>query len=338
VPLDEHSLVLSTRRSNALDLATLIQSLVPLLEGYERAARRGDEQTRVDLADAICQAISPDPDLFVNRPELLGPYSMIEHLFVTTDADEEPRYTPMGERHLRLLAAYAALMPRVAKLLLADCARFRPLPGSYSPYGLLYGFSSRLLEHAALKAAQPIPAARFSIEDAFVAGGPDKLAWVEGWRNLPHVPREVVKLFEYPQRFAEEIFERVEHALRKRAARGEASAAASPGRLFLAAPVEPAAASPPELPARYLVSTDRELVAANKAVAYEESQLLHSRLEGEFIVSYRAAGGWVAITKDALTEVLGAGRDAHIAGLPRRAAQVAQLMCRDLAVLSQRTR
>ena len=38
VSLDEHSLILSTRKSNALDLATLIQGLVPLLEAYERAA------------------------------------------------------------------------------------------------------------------------------------------------------------------------------------------------------------------------------------------------------------------------------------------------------------
>ena len=129
---------------------------------------------------------------------------------------------------------------------------------------------------------------------------------------------------------------RSERALRVRADRDETISAATHGRLFLLPADESALASPPALPAHFVVSTNRDLVAANKAVAYDEAQLQHSRLEGEFIVSYRAPGGWVAVTKDALTEVLGAGRDAHIAGLPRAAARVARLMCRDLAVLSER--
>ncbi len=87
VSLDEDGLVLSTRSSNALDFALLIQDLVPLLEAYEHAWRNDDGQKRLDLADAICQGVSPDPELFLNRVELLGAYSMIEHLFITTDRD-----------------------------------------------------------------------------------------------------------------------------------------------------------------------------------------------------------------------------------------------------------
>ena len=87
VSLDEKSLVLSTRNSNALDFALLIQELVPLLEAYEHAWHSDDGQKRLELADAICQGISPDPELFLNRVELLGAYSMIEHLFITTDRD-----------------------------------------------------------------------------------------------------------------------------------------------------------------------------------------------------------------------------------------------------------
>ena len=56
---------------------------------------------------------------------------------------------------------------------------------------------------------------------------------MSGWRKLPHVPREVAKLFDYPQQFAEEIFERIERALRKRVAGGEPGAALSNGRLFV---------------------------------------------------------------------------------------------------------
>ena len=67
-----------------------------------------------------------------------------------------------------------------------------------------------------------------------------------------------------------------------------------------------------------------------KAVACDEAQLLHSRLEGELVVSYQTPGGWVGITKDILTEVLGSGRDAKIVGLPRQAAEVLKLMCPEL--------
>src|SRR5262249_43734887 len=79
VSLHENSLVLSIRASNALDFALLIQGLAPLLEAYEHAKQSGDGQNRLELAAAICQGISPDPELFLNRLDLLGPYSMIEH-------------------------------------------------------------------------------------------------------------------------------------------------------------------------------------------------------------------------------------------------------------------
>jgi hypothetical protein len=76
-----------------------------------------------------------------------------------------------------------------------------------------------------------------------------------------------------------------------------------------------------------------EIVAAHKAVFYDQTDLLRGRVEGEFVVSYETSGGWVAITKDILTEVLGAGRDAKIVGLPCVAAGVLKLMCPDLVVL-----
>src|SRR5262249_43687257 len=131
VSLGERNLVLSTRRSNALDLATLIQALVPLLEAYERAAG----ERRLALADAILQGVSPDPELFLNRLDLLGPYSMIEYLFVATDNEGHAHYTSLGQRHLRLLREYEALVARVSQSLRDDCSRFRPTGGAYSPYG-----------------------------------------------------------------------------------------------------------------------------------------------------------------------------------------------------------
>ena len=46
-----------------------------------------------------------------------------------------------------------------------------------------------------------------------------KLAWVSGWRKLPHLTQDVNKQFDYPQQFAEDVFDRIERALRRRAVR-----------------------------------------------------------------------------------------------------------------------
>ena len=318
VPFDEKSVVLNTRTSNALDFAILIQELVPLLDAYERAWRSADGPKRLDLADAICQGVSPDPDLFLNRIDLLGAYSMIQHLFVTTDRDGHAAYTPMGRRHVQLLHEYETRIDGVATPLSEDCPRFRPVHGAYSPYGILYGFSSHLIEHMALKASQPDAATPFSLEDVFAGGDADKLAWVSGWRKLPHLKREVEKLFDYPQQFAEDIFNRIEQALRRRASGGAANAGVRTGRLF--------------------VLTEDRLQADSKVLlipeSYDESQLLTDSREGRCLLSYKTAGGWVAITKTILTEILGAGRDVKIVGLPPAAAEALTLMCPNLVAPS----
>jgi hypothetical protein len=337
VSLNENSLVLSTRRSNALDLALLVQGLAPLLGAYEHAKGSGDGQKRLEVAAAIFQGISPDPELFLNCPDLLGPYSMIEHLFITTDRDGHAAYTPMGRRHIQLLQEYEGGIRRLSKPLYDDCQHFRPVDGAYSPYGVLYGFSSNIIEHMAFKALSPQATTHFSLEDVFADGDARKRAWVSGWRNLPHIPREMAKLFEYPQQFAEDIFVRIEHALRRRVADDEAQAAVQNGRLFILPEDDLQAASKaaliPDLPLRYIRSSDAHIVAAHKADSDDQTHLLHGRLEGEFILSYETSGGWVAITKDILTEVSGAGQDVKIAGLPRAAAGVLELMCPNLVVL-----
>ena len=339
VSLDETSLVLTSRKSNALDFALLIQGLVPLLEAYEHAWRGGDDHKRLELADAIYQGISPDPELFLNRVDLLGPYSMIEHVFIATDRDEQAAYTPAGRRHVQLVEEYAARIGRLSKPLSEDCPHFRPVDGAYSPYGVIYGFSSNLIEHMALKTLQPDAVTRFGLEDVFTGGEADKLDWVSGWRKLPHIDKAVEKLFDYPQQFAEDIFDRIEHELRKCVSDGEANDVARTGRLFIAPEddrrADPNASAVPDLPVRYIGSSDSEIVAAQRADSYDQTQLLHDRLEGYFLVSYETSGGWVAVTKDILTEVLGAGRDAKIVGLPPTAAAVLRLMCPTLVVVSE---
>jgi hypothetical protein len=307
VALDDKSLILLTRRSNALDFALLVQDLVPLLGAYEHACRADDRQRRLELADVICQGVSPDPELFLNRVDLLGAYSMIEHLFVTTNADQHAVYTPMGRRHVGLLADYGALLERVVPWLAEDCSRFRPVAGACSPYGVLYGFATDLIEHMAFKTLQPDASPRFGLEDVFVGGGAvaDKLAWVSGWRKLPHLTRDVEKQFAYPQQFAQEIFERIERALRRCVDDGPNRAPA--GRLFIL----------PEEDMR---------ADAERARTYDQSDLLADRREGRCLVSYHAPSGWVAVSKDVLTEALGAGHDVRLGGLPSPAAGVVRLM------------
>src|SRR6185503_20148150 len=329
VSLNEKSLVLSTRTSNALDFALLIQDLVPMLEAYENAWHSEDGRERLELADAICQGISPDPELFLNRVELLGAYSMIEHLFITTDRDGHVVYTPVGQRHVQLVEEYEARIGRVLKPLHDDCLNFRPVAGAYSPYGALYGFSSDLIEHMALKTLQPDAVKDFSLEDVFAGGDTDKLAWVSGWRKLPHLKPEVEKLFDYPQQFAEDVFDRIEHTLRKGVSDGEANAVVQTGRLFVPPgdnQADSQASLIPDLPIAYIKSSDMQLVAARKADSYDETHLLSDRREGRCVLSYKTPGGWVAITKAILTEVLGAGRDVKIVGLPPEAIGVLKLM------------
>jgi len=253
------------------------------------------------LPHAVGQGLSPDPDLFLNRVQLLAAYSMIEHLFITTDGDGRVGYTPLGRRHVQLLHEYETRIGRAATALLDDCPHFRPVDGAYSPYGVLYGFSSNLMEHMALKTSQPGAVTRFGVEDVFTGGDAStgKLAWVNGWRKLPHLTRDVEKLFDYPQQLAEDVFNRIEHAVGR--------TAVSAGRLFVQT------ADVPDLPARYLRSSDE--------------QFLKDRREGTFLVSYETADGWRAITKTMLTEVLATGQDVKAAGLPPAAIEALTLMC-----------
>jgi hypothetical protein len=329
---------LSSRNSNALDFAMLVQALVPLLAAYESACSTGAHEQRVRLADAICQGLSADPELYVNRPELLAPYSMIEQLFVTVDT-APPSLTPLGKRQVQLLHQYADSLNRLAPALLADCTRFRPVAGSYSPYGLIYGFSSNLTEHITLKTLQVQVVEGFTLEDVFTAGDSAKLAWVNGWRKLPHIDAQVQRLFAYPQQFAEEMFRRVEQALQRRVAPDPGAPRDRTGRLFirpaLDAAAGPQSASVPELPARFVASSDPQVVAARQALARDPLALLRDRQEGMFVVSYQTSGGWVALSKDILTDILGRGQDVRIGGLPDAAAGVLRLMCSGLVSEAQ---
>ena len=351
VPINEQSVVVRTRTSNALDFALLVHGLVELLKAYDRALLSGDERMRLDMAGAICQGISADPELFLNRVDMLSAYSMIEHVFIATNREGHVVYSPLGQRHVQLLKEYGALIDRLTRSLRDDSPRFRPVAGGCSPYGVIFGLPSHLIEHMALKALQHDAETRFSLEDVFedwATSADDgdtsaaKLAWVNGWRKLPHIDREVQRLYDYPQQFAEDIYDRIEHELSEaslaklRDSNAEACDGSRTGRLYIVSgddlETDSKAAAIPELPARYFGSSDRQIVAAHKAAPYDRAQLLRERQEGHFLVSYETPGGWIALKKNLLAEVLGAGRDARIVGLPLDAAQVLRFMCTDLVI------
>jgi hypothetical protein len=310
VAINEPRVVVGTRTANALDLALLVQGLVALLGAYERALQSGDERMRLDMAGAIFQGISPDPELFLNRVDLLSAYTMIEPVFITADPEGHAAYSSLGQRHVKLLREYRALIERLTAPLRGDFPRFRPVDGGCSSCGVLFGLPSNLIEHMALKAMQRDAETRFSLENVFDDDpSPAKLAWVNGWRRLPHIPREVQRQFEYPEQFAEDIYNRIAGELGR-------SDGASLGRLYLGSGGDPTI---PELPALYLRSSD-------------QAQLLRDRQEAHFLVSWETPNGWTALKKDVLTEVLGEGHDARISGLSRTTAEVLQLMCGGLAV------
>ncbi|MBV9505927.1 MAG: hypothetical protein JO323_13075 [Acidobacteriia bacterium] len=336
VSMDEHSVVNRTRTSNALDFALLVQGLVVLLKGYGCALQSSDKRIRLDMAGAIWQGISADPELFLNRVDLLGAYSMIEHVFITTDREDHAAYSQLGQRHVRLLREYGALVDRLIEPLRDDLPCFRPAEGGFSPYGVIFGLPSHLIEHMALKSLQHDAETRFSLEDVFDDGDASaaKLEWVNGWRRLAHIDRETQRLYDYPQQFAEEVYDRIGRELRRRDLDAGARESSKIGHLYIVCGndlvIDSKGAAIPELPARYFASSDPQMVAAQKAEPYEQAQLLAGRREGHFLVSYETPGGWMALKKDLLTDVLGVGGDARIVGLPLEAAQVLRLMCTDL--------
>lgn len=321
ISLDHRSIELRTRASNALDFALLIQGLVPLLQAYEQAVDKVHGERRVQLAGAILQAISPDPEVFLNELDLLGAYSMLEQLFLEAGPPGQVQLSPLGHRHVALIAAYADTLSRVIEPLRADCPGFRPPAQGYSPLGAIYGTPSNLTEFMVMKTLQPDADIRFSIEDAFINGteATGRRAWADGWRKLPHIAAEIQRLYDYPQQFSEALFERFARAFNRGVAGAGNTADVTRGRLVPVIAGEKGAnadADLPELPARFVVSSDNSWVASERATYCEESDLLRDRQEGHFLVSFQTDNGWIAIHKDVLTEVIGAGESFRVSNVP----------------------
>jgi hypothetical protein len=169
VSIDDVEVVAYTRTSNAMDHALLVYDLVSLLDAYDAACGTGDTSARRELADAILQGVSIDPELFLVQLDLLAPCTIVEHLFVERGSDGQAQYTDLGHFHVEHLRRYHELIGRLASALREDAAAFAPSPDGYSPYGIAYGFTSDIVASMATRTLIVKTAIDFSLEDAFVA-------------------------------------------------------------------------------------------------------------------------------------------------------------------------
>jgi hypothetical protein len=341
--IDDPAILAITRNSNSMDGALLVGELVPLLEAYDAASAGVHGDRRLDFADAILQGISADPELFLTRLDLLAPCTTIEALFIERDAHRRPRRTPLGERYLRLVERFGALVGRLAGRLVDDADALAPSRGVYSPFGIAYGFCADILSNMAGAALVSQPAHVLSLEDVFASRGRlvDNLARARGWAALPRRPGEREHWY-HSMEWAEEIFARLVEALRARAGRpAEPNASAiRSAHLFVRAGAGHAAEAPqgeaegPVSAHAFAMTTDPRLEAAGAGVLAPASQILNDRDEGRFLASVEVDGHWFAVSKILLTVVTAQGRDALISHVPPPAADILNLTCAGLVAPS----
>jgi hypothetical protein len=319
----EDPLVLAmTRNSNAMDLALLIRDLLPLLQAYKDASADGPIETRLDLADAIVQGCSADPELLLTRLDLLEPYTMIEDVFVRVEGNGRAAWTDAGEVHRGALASYARLIDEVAADLIQDARRFDPAERTYSPLAMIYGFCADLLSNMAADVLDGASGAGANLEEMFASSS------IESARC------------ELSMEWACQVFERTRAALEARAAKkGLANASPIPGaRLFVVADDM----SPQDLPGgslpepivsaqEHCITSDVQRALSSAATAFPRSQFVTDRGEGRFLASAESDGRWYGISKAVLTACTSQGQNAVLTDVPRGVCEVLRLTCRHLA-------
>lgn len=336
--LNDPELLAFSRNSNAMDLALIVQDLVPVLEAYERVARAGDGGDRLRLADAILQGLSADPELLLARLDLLAPYTIIEDLFVASDAESGWRYTELGRRHLDLLAGYGNLIDRVSSLLAADISTFDPASRVYSPLGIVYGFSVDMLSNIAMARLVGATTEGLTFEDTFASANhhEQKLARAAAWESLPSRSGEGTH-FEHSLEFATEVYERLLRCLRVRVANpGALNASRTRSAKLYVRRAVAAESVPHEMESvQALCFTSDVTAAANLgAVPWARQELERERREGGFLASVVSGGHLFGLSKMVLTAPIGAGRDAIVSGIPAEAASKLRLTWPGDAVVS----
>ena len=348
------------RNSNSMDAALLVRDLVPLLEAYgaaceqaspglpaeaqpsqEGGAKVGAREDRLDLADAILQGVSADPELFLTRLDLLAPCTTIEHLFVDGGEDGRPRHTPTGETHCRLLECYADLIGRHADALYADTHALDPRQSEYSPLGISYGFCADILSNMALDTLLAQPSFGLTLEDMFISRGSleHKRARAEGWKRLPQREGEQ-EHFAHASEWAEAMFSRTTSALGVRARyKDRANASDVPRARLVIVPETTAVESTPAIAdgivvaQEHCVTSDLQRALSTGATAFPRGRIVSDRNEGRFLASAESGGQWFGLSKVVLTLCTSQGKDALLVGVPPAVVNVLQLTCPGLVVM-----
>ena len=337
LPADDPEVLSTTRNSNAMDGALLVRDLVALLEAYDAARIAGDPDHRLDLADALLQGLTADPELFLTRLDLLGPCTTIEPLFIERGEDQHARWTPLGNAHRAMLARYGDLIGRCAEALHEDASALDPGRVNYSPLGMAYGFCADLLANVALATLTAQPSARPSLEDMFVSRDDldAKLARAQAWEKLagPAGGREHV---EYSADWARQVFAATMSALAARARHRDRSNASSiPDARVLVVPRDRSLESlPPGFVSdevvraqEHCVTSDVQRAFANGATAFPKGQILTDRNEGRLLASAEIDGKWFGVSKTVLTACTSRGHDALLTDVPVAALEVLRLTC-----------
>ena len=338
------------RNSNSMDVALLIRDLVALLKAYETACDAGDADARLEMADAILQGLSADPELLLIRLDLLGPCTMIEDLFVERGDDGRVRYTPLGQAHLAILDQYRELIGRLAEFLKIDATTLAPQLETYSPYGISYGFAADLLSNIALDTLLSGARSNVTFEDMFSSRGSRdildaKLARAQAWSKLPKREGERDHFY-HSAEFAAQSFARLIAALDARVlSKADLNASNYPdARLYVVAESEPADAQRADaleeaaLPAgiaraeEYCYTSDLNRALSGGTTAVPKDQMLIDRNEGRYLASAESGGEWFAVSKVILTLFLSQGKNALISGVPQQVIEVLRLTCPGLIV------
>jgi hypothetical protein len=343
----DHPEVLALMRlSSAMDIALLVRDLVPLLHAYSTACSDHDADKRQELADAILQGLSADPELLLTRLDLLAPSTMIEDLFIDRGEDGQVRYTPMGEAHRGCLARYAELIGRTAESLKEDARLIDPAQAAYSPLGIVYGFSADILSNMVLNtlcSPSSSSGADLSLEDTFISRGrlEEKRAQAQEWQCLPKSEGER-DAFEHSTEWAEQMFGRMLRALEARAARptGPNASSCPQARLYVV-PRGVATDSLPEgvLPGgivsaqEHCLTLDLTRARETGATALPKSRLSTDRAEGRFLASIDSDGAWFCVSKVPLTLFTSQGKDAVITDVPSAVIDVLRLVCPEYLVV-----
>jgi hypothetical protein len=329
-PADDLENLAFTRTSNALDGALVVGDLVPLLEAYRAACVAHDEDGRVDLADAILQGVSADPELYVTRLDLLAPYVTIEDLFIE-HSDGRWRRTPMGEHHRETRFRYEQLIGELAPSLIEDAQAVDPAGRAYSPQGITYGFIADVMSNMAQDVLMGQSSFGLSLEDMFVSRGSldAKLARAGQWAALP-VRKSENQHFDCSAAWAVENYARLTAALAARASHPDRPNASDcrTTRIFVGQKSVGSVRVD-----EYCVTSDPSRVRPDGPAFCREPQILDDRSEGRYLASVRAGSGWFGISKAILTMFTSTGTDVGIDDVPD-AIDVLQLTCPALVATS----